>query len=187
MLAYPAWSGEYPGPIIAVGDSNNKQVTINGYASPRKLETLKKCTIPAWVLNPWEAEDPVDTYYTFTTIFEYQVLENLPNFGLKKGDVLKNLAGGSENSCAFTLVSGKSVKHWYHTDCDVRSPKYTQETKFESHPEEQWLYLSCKEGYKVFVQDSEMLKQTGINRGKTCPHYYGEVFRSEDTCPPPPY
>jgi hypothetical protein len=38
---------------------------------------------------------------------------------------------------------------------------------------EQWLHLECKQGYKIFVEDKDLLSQKGIKEGEI--RGYGDI------------
>ena len=187
MVAAPWWSGEYPTPMLEVmsKEKDSKTVTIQGHASLRKLtDPQKACTIDTGVYHPWGKGHNVETFYSIMPWVQYEILKDVPEEGLKTGDILDNEIYAAEGYCNYVHVSGstkKEVQLWCGGELDTSIYK---KIDHPAHAGEQWLYLNCKEGYKVFVQDSELSKQTGDVTAKMCG--YGTVVRRAEECPADP-
>lgn len=181
MVAAPWWGGEYPMPIVDVFSPTEKMVTIQGYESLRVLKEPKKaCTISVGLYHPWTKNKIVENFYTITGSVSYEVLADIPDYGWKKGDILENEVYLGENQCGYTWKSGKTKKDESYT-CVGGNESQFKKVTIPSHPEEQWLYLKCQEGYKVFIQDIDLLQQTGDRVGQICG--YGMVVTHNETCP----
>ena len=181
MVAAPWWSGEYPSPIIHVAAKKGKTVTIQGHESLRALtKPTKACTISTGVYHPWSKEHSIETFYSIIPWVQYEVLADVPDNGFKKGDSLENESYAAEGYCTYTHKSGKTTQNVQVFCDDLAGPAY-KKIAHPTHPEEQWLYLNCAEGYKVFVLDTDLSQQTGNMEGKICG--YGEVTNSAGQCP----
>lgn len=180
MVAADWWGGEYPSPIIEVS-SKESTVAVYGYASLRKPTEKKKCTIPVGLYHPWTKDKlPVETYYTIIPHAQYEVTKDNPELNLKKGDFFDMEVGIGENFCSYLHVSGKTRVELTE-DCDLPVREGMRAIKPASHPTEQWLYLKCNEGYKIFIQDQDLLKQTGNKEGQICG--YGYIAKKDQACP----
>ena len=179
MVASPWWGGEYPGPIIEVS-SAEKTVLVKGYVSLRELNELKKCTIKTGVYHPWsKGKTSIDTFYTIAPLIQYQVTKDNAELELKEGDLLDMELYMGENFCSYIQVSGKKRGEVSHS-CDTPKDEKMKKIATPAHPLEQWLYLNCKEGHKVFIQDKELHKQTGNKTGQMCG--YGYVEKQGEKC-----
>jgi len=173
MIAYNFWSGEYPKPVIHVqsGIQSNWHKMM-GYASLRRMDKRKKCTIRSGIYHPW-SKDKISliNYYSIVPRVSYLVQNNTTINGqkFKKGDRLENEIYLAEGSCSYTLNGKKARFETYCIDEDTHFKKIN----YPSHPSEQWLYLNCKEGYNVFVQDRDLLTQPNVNLGQISE--YGKV------------
>lgn len=174
MLAYNFWSGEYPSPVIDVQADLNKTRKIMGYPTLRKPNKKKSCTIKAGIYHPWSQDKTsLINYYTIVPNVRYLVERStmLDNIRLKKGDELNEEIYLSEGFCSY-LLNGESA---VETMCLGAEDKRFKRIESPSHPAEQWLYLRCMEGDKLFVQDSDLLTQTGVVEGQIIG--YGEVAK----------
>ena len=174
MVAYNSWSGEYPEPVIRVQPSQSKWNKVMGYPSLRNTVNKKECTIKTGTYHPW-SEDKISliSYYSIEPKISYLAQSDIMFEGqkFKKGDKLDNEVYLSEGFCSYVL-NGK--KERLRTNC-IGEDTHFKITKYPTHPSEQWLYLSCKEGYKVFVQDSDLLSQPNVTEGQM--YGYGEVTK----------
>lgn len=172
MLAYNFWSGEYPSPVIDVQADRNKTRKIMGYTTLRNPDKKKACTIKSGIYHPWSQDKTsLINYYTIVPNVSYlahgdNVLENLK---LKKGDQLKEEIYLAEGYCSY-LLNGKIA---LETMCIGEENSHFKRVEVRSHATEQWLYLTCQEGYKLFVEDKGLLTQKGVIEGKIIG--YGEV------------
>lgn len=174
MIAYNFWSGEYPEPVIYVQPSQGRWGKVMGYSSLRNIVKRKQCTVKSGIYHPW-SNDKISliNYYSIVPRKSYLVQRDTAFEGqkFKKGDKLVNEVYLSEGFCSYIL---NDQKERLVTHCIGEVTQF-KSTKYPSHPSEQWLYLSCKEGYKVFVQDSDLLTQPDINKGQISG--YGEVTK----------
>lgn len=180
MVAAPWWRGEYPSPIIHVTSPKAKTVTIQGYETLRTLQkSTKVCTIPTGVYHPWSTGHSVDTFYSIISWVQYEILADVPDNGFKKGDSLENESYVAEGYCMYTHKSGTKIQNVQIFCDDLTGPAY-KKIAHPTHSEEQWLYLNCSEGYKVFIPDSGLREQTGNLSGRICS--YGEVSNNLGKC-----
>ncbi len=185
------WQGEYPGPVIDVNSSKKGKTTIQGWTSLRQLDTRKNCTIQNGIYHPWSSTpNSVINYYTLAPVYEYMVIQDLPQdvastldtdpgTKISVGDKIINVFYLSEGYSTATLVQGKKETtiglSW--DALEIHPEYFSLQKKTESlvkttlddgsvyESSEQWLYLNCKEGYKVFVQDTDLLAQKGVKEG----------------------
>ncbi|WP_069470788.1 hypothetical protein [Candidatus Marithrix sp. Canyon 246] len=173
MITYNFWSGEYPNPVIHVQPSKNNWSTVIGYSSLRNLGKKKVCSIKTGIYHPW-TKDKISliNYYSITPKINYLVQQDtiLEDQKVKKGDTIKNEFYLSEGFCSYLLSDKTDIE----AKCIDNSTQFKR-IKFPAHPAEQWLYLSCKEGYKIFVQDTDLLSQANVNEGGISG--YGEVAK----------
>lgn len=200
-MAYNFWSGEWPFPVIDVNSTEKGQTKIVGYMSLRNPTDADKvsCTIENGIYHPWSEKDPsLLTYYTVTQSNDFKVVKDTTYelYNEKKKKLVKvkvpkrasfnNVVYYAENECGSIYKVGKTSRP-FSSDCGFffENPalvKASDETEFK----EQWLYLTCEEKnadgkpIKVFVQDTNLLSQPGIEHG--CPGEYGQV-KDAKSCP----
>ena len=178
MVAYNYWSGEYPKPVIYVKGNQNKWVKIKGYASLRKPVKRKVCSIKTGIYHPW-SKDRISliNYYSIIPKVDYIVKKNtvLDSQEIKKEDKLENEIYIAEGICSYLLYKKKQIT----TVCvkeGIEYPTAFKHIKHPAHSSEQWLYLNCREGYHVFVQDVNLLRQPNVREGTISG--YGRVTTS---------
>ena len=172
MVAYNFWSGEYPTPVINVKPTNKRWHKIWGYSSLRKIDKKRACTIRSGLYHPWSKDIiSIINFYSITPKMDYIVKKDtkLEDEPLKKGDKLENEVYLSEGYCRYTLNGKKSFEAFCISDDD----KTFKLIKHSTQNKEQWLYVKCKEGYKVFVKDKDLLNQKGVYKGTI--KGYGEI------------
>jgi len=178
MVAYNFWSGEYPKPVIYVERTHGKWTKIKGYASLRRLTERKVCSIKSGLYHPLSRDKTsLINYYSIIPKIDYAARRNtvLDNQHIQKGDRLENEFYIAEGSCVYLLNKRKQIT----TTCieeAVEDPSVFRRIEKPSHPREQWLYLNCREGYKVFVRDADLLSQPNVRRGAISG--YGRVTTS---------
>ncbi|MBY0386505.1 hypothetical protein K2X05_15215, partial [bacterium] len=157
----------------------------------RRSCTIKNGLYHPWS----ESAKSLINYYTIAPVEDYvvskelsgELLESFFNVGadgaedqvnIKLGDKIINVFYGAEGFSTGTWIqNGKETQVDFYSDA-VENAEYfsvIQKTKpliqgkdeegtpYEAN--EQWLYLACKEGYNVFVQDSDILSQKGVKQG----------------------
>lgn len=179
-LIYNFWSGEYPAPVIDVHASKSGTTKINAHKSLRMLDEAVSCTIKNGLYHPWsDNKTSVRDYYTVTDMADYEVKHQVELDGvLQPGDRLINVFPFAEGLCKGTLQS-KSRKENIQFSCDALDDpdQFKNLTPTADRFHEQWLYLSCAEGYAAFVRDEDLLKQPGIKTGRIV--RYGTVRAAE--------
>jgi len=180
MVAYNFWSGEYPKPVIYVKHSQNNWTRIKGYTSLRTPNKKKVCSIKTGIYHPW-SKDKISliNYYSIIPKVDYMAKKNtiLDSQKIKKGDILENEVYIAEGSCSYLLNRKKKIT----TVCIENSAEIPTEFKRIKNPSyapEQWLYLNCHEGYHIFVQDIDLLRQPNVRKGKISG--YGRVTASTE-------
>ena len=171
MVAINFWRGEYPGPVIDIQPSKNGWSEIMGYSSLRNPANKKVCSVKAGTYHPWTKDNiSLISYYSIIPRIDYvsQLDTILENTKVKEGDKLQREVYLSEGFCSY-LFNGETK---LETQC-VDKPDQFQAINYPAHSSEQWLYLSCREGHKVFVQDSDLLNQPNVREGQISG--YGEV------------
>lgn len=175
-LIYNFWSGEYPAPVIDVHASKSGVTKISAHKSLRALNEPVACTIKNGLYHPWsDTKTSVRGYYTVSNVTDYEVKRRVELDGtLQPGDRLINVFSLAEGLCKGTLQS-KSRKENIQFSCDVLddSGQFKNLAPTTDRFHEQWLYLSCNEGYAAFVRDEDLLKQPGIKAGRIAS--YGRI------------
>ena len=167
MVAYNFWSGEYPKPVIYLKHTHNNWSKIRGYTSLRNLTNRKVCTIKSGIYHPWSKDETsLIDYYSIIPKIDYVAMQNttLGNQKIKKGDRLENEFYIAEGRCSYLLNKRRQIA----TTCIEEAIEDTfifKRIKSSPHPREQWLYLNCREGYKIFVRDIDLLSQPNVRSG----------------------
>ncbi len=175
-LAYDFWSGEYPLPVIDLKSGVKGETKVQAYTSLRKLNKTVDCTIKNGIYNPWsKTASSAKTYYTISPVVEYEAKEKfiLGEGGidetdtphLQPGDRVIDEIPLAEGYCQFTVVQGKARRQAQAACDELRSG----EMKLLEAPDgfnEQWIYLSCGEGYDAFIQDKSLLAVPGAAEGE---------------------
>jgi len=181
--AYNFWSGEYPTPMLKVGKKAGK-TTLKAYKSVRKLGKQVACTVKNGVYHEWgKTGNSVINYYTIQALNEYQATADVnvdeissslitpgvdTTYAFKKGDVL-DVVYGSEDYC---------VADFGKDSLGFECPNIEENTSFtkispEDNFSEEWLYVSCAEGYNAFLDASTLEQQKGVYDAELV--QYGEV------------
>lgn len=166
MAIYNFWSREYPKPVIYIKPTKNGWLRIRGYPSVRHLDKKVSCLVKTGLYHPWSEDNTsVKEFYTLAPKISYIALRDTTigdgKIKIKKNDILENEAYLAEGECYYIFNKTKRITT-YCLDEDNRDFKRVKEPSF---PTEQWLYLECREGYNIFVQDKDLLKQKGVTEG----------------------
>lgn len=176
------WSGEYPTPIIDVMSKTKGTTKIQAYKSLRDISKSENCTILNGIYHPWsKSKGSVLEYYQIVSKVEYTAEKNvkIENTELKKGDKISREIYLSEGNCEGVLISKKKKETRLEYSCDsAKGAGLVQTSGKEDKFEEQWIQVSCTEGFKAFVRDEALLKIPGVTTGKLIE--YGKVGSSED-------
>ena len=182
MVIYAFWSGEYPRPVIQIKGVRNGWTTVQGYRSLSEPKRRRDCTVRSGIYHPWSDDEiSLIDYYSLIPQVNYTALKNtkLDERRIKRGDRLYNEVYLAEGSCTYKLNNRKYIT----TTCienaiegSIENSREFRRTKAPAHPREQWLYLRCREGYNVFVQDRDLLQQPNVTKGKITG--YGKVKAS---------
>ncbi len=163
MVTYNFWSGEYPKPVIYIQPTANGWARIRGYESLRNPGRKEVCTVKTGLYHPWSKDNTsLINYYTIIPKVTYVARQNttLNNRRIKKGDILDNEFYLAEGDCSYLLNKKKKIT----TFCLGDAAEF-QRIEKPAHPSEQWLYIKCREGYNVFVRDTDLLRQLGVKKG----------------------
>ncbi len=176
-IAVDSWLTEYPSPVINVHADNPRGYTeVKGFKSLRKLDKPMYCRIKNGLYNPWsKTGNSVITYYTLLPLDMYQVLQatQLDNVNLHPGMLLTRVYYGSEGYCDASVMQDRKITKQINFYCDeLEKPALKRLTKKDQF-QEQWLYLKCTNGNKVFIRDEALLNTKGVTKGKFTS--YGEV------------
>lgn len=188
QLAINFWQGEYPQPVIDVHANRAGRTLISGYVSLRDKTQRKACLVQNGLYHPW-SKNPTSAlgFYTLTGVESYRVtrapdaktLESFELNGseLRVGDKVVNVVYTAEGNSVGVLESAghKSEQIGFASGALTDAPQYFSQIEFSDakFKDEQWLYLQCVQGYKVFVQDTDLLMQKGIRGGQILS--YGEI------------
>jgi hypothetical protein len=203
QVAMNEWQGEYPGPVIDVSSKKkNKTTTVKGWESLRKQTVQKNCTITNGLYHPWsQTKNSVIDFYTIAPVLDYVVLQDIANPqdldisslngdqsvpAIKAGSKIVNYMYLAEGGAMATLQQDGVEQYLYLFYDTLEKPEYfaeipaskaskkvTEEDGTISDAYEQWLYVKCAEGYKVFIEDTALLSQKGVKEGNITG--YGEI------------
>ncbi len=185
-LVYNLWSDEYPSPVINV----SQDMEISAHASVRKLDEVKSCTIEKGIYHPWsQTKNSIEVYYTITERSSYKAKADtvvqetfseatgIGSISVKKGDRVDNIIYLSEGWCLGDLVTKNGTPLKTEFICDSVVDNSDFQSVYKAFGEggffEQWMYLSCAEGYNAFVKDSDLLEMPHVKEGQILG--YGEV------------
>lgn len=164
------WSGEYPSPVIDVLSKTAGELTVPAVKNLRDRSGAVRCTISHGVYHPWsKTKSSAIAFYQIIPLVEYQCLQRatVGETPLKKGDKISRLIYLGEGICQGVLLRSGRKEITVDFPCEeaneTRGMKLV--TKNDTEPKEQWLYLSCKEGYKAFIRDEDLLAQPGVGPG----------------------
>lgn len=162
--AFAFWTGEYPGPIIDVGEP----VTVRGKTHPCATDAIAACTVPAGLYHPWVAENTVE-FATVQPILRYQVKADQEYAGspLATGADLKVISYLAEGYCLVQVGEGEI----FDAECPSESETLVQIP--ESRPTTQLVQVACTGGGLVWIQDTALLAASGVMEGELLG--YGEV------------
>ncbi|MBO9668664.1 MAG: hypothetical protein J7501_17835, partial [Bdellovibrio sp.] len=147
-LAYNDWSGEWPHPVIVVGNAKSGNTTIQGFASARDLTTPQSCTIKNGIYHPWSQNSPsLINYYTFIYQTEFIALQDMTYDKVKvpKGARLVDMVPSSEGWVGITVVIGKSKREIELFGNDLYDPMKFKQVLPTDDFWEQWLHMQCSE------------------------------------------
>ena len=179
-VAYNAWSGEYPGPVIDVNAQKSGSTQIKIYKSLRDLNTSQSCRIVNGIYHPWsKTKNSLLRFYSIIDFQEYVSLidQVIDEQNIKKGDLVAQVRYLSEGYCGGLLSSKKVKDKELELNCseleDHNKFRLTRGKTGENKFLEQWLQVKCIEGHIGFVRDKELLKFKGVKEGSILG--YGEV------------
>ncbi len=176
-LTFNSWAGEYPYPVINVNSHIKDGYTeIFGYPSLRQLDKKQSCFIKNGLYNPWsKTKNSVINYYSLVPVLDYQVEKTvtIDDQKLHPNTKITNVFYLSEGYCdgSVKLIDNK-IKHLTFMCDDVDNASFKR-LNAEDDFYEQWLYVNCKNGHKVFIRDKTLLKVKGVTKGDF--NGYGEV------------
>lgn len=187
MVVYDFWSGEYPGPVVAIGKTDKGSTVIRGSTSLRNPTNDAACAVSNGLYHPWAAKSKTDyeiysvignTFYTATK--DLEIVHHVqpdsdenPILKLSAGEKLNRSVYLGEGFCQY--VVGDTQKE-IQTDCASVSDNadFTM-TELPTHKMEQWIKFDCKKGTSIYVNVEELLKQKGVTEGQI--ESYGSVTR----------
>lgn len=189
-MTFNIWSGEYPQPVIDVNSKVQGTTQIQAYKSVRDLTERPVCTIKNGIYHPWSSTNTKNgtIYYSIKAQEDYQArrkttLESFvfdpqnpagkkETYHFEPGDLLQNIYYASEGTCIGTqtqIVKKQKISAEISFACEALDNKNIfkrltpQSVKDDNL--EQWLYLSCEEGYKAFIRDMELLNTPSVKEG----------------------
>lgn len=185
MVVHDFWSGEYPGPVVAIGKSNKGKTTILGSSSMRNPMKDQSCTVSNGLYHPWadRTKTPYEIY-TVTGITEYvaskdveisysEVVGQTSKLKLAAGEKLTRAVYLGEGFCQY--VVGNTQKE-IQTDCaEIGDNTDLVKTDYPTHATEQWIKFSCLDGGEAYVAVDDLLTQEGVQEGQIAS--YGSVKR----------
>jgi len=182
-LAYDFWSGEYPGPIIDLNSKTPGETTVRAYASVRDLSEGRDCAIQNGLYHPWsDDKKSLITFYTLTAVKNYRSEKDQEFNGkkIKKGDRISHVIYLAEGTCQGKLsrpgAKGETLEQFTCDEIDTPAEYAPLEGRDDPFLE-QWLYVTCGDGKKAFVQDTRLLAAPGVKEGRVVT--YGTVKAAE--------
>jgi hypothetical protein len=187
MVVYDFWSGEYPGPVVAIGKSDNGTTKITGSTSLRNPSKDVSCTVNNGLYHPWaeKTKTPYEIYSVvgnteYTAKKDIEVLhysqdqsEENPKLKVAAGQKLTRSVYLGEGFCQY-VVGNTEIE--IQTDCaQVGDNADFAKTDLPSHSSEQWIKFDCLKGSSVYVNVDDLLKQKGVTEGQI--ESYGSVTR----------
>ena len=166
--AFAFWIGEYPGPIIDVG----QPVTLRGKTHPCAVDAMAACTVPAGLYHPWVPETEV-LFATVQPILRYQVkaTQDYAGQSLEADSELKVISYLAEGYCLVQVGEGEIF--------DAQCPSESESLVLvpETCPSNQLIQVACAEGPKVWIEDTALMGAPGVVEGTMLG--YGEVGPAE--------
>lgn len=204
VVEYDFWSYEYPSPVIDVSSKlAGGKTTITAQKSLVQLGQPVSCTIKNGIYHPWSStENSIERFTTLSSLREFRARRahtlTFPDYSeekgpfeskirVRRGDVFTRLIYTSEGYCNVEHVNSKLVRKDLVVECSVFDNKrlYAETAKSTPLPKEgetayseQWLTLSCAEGYSALVRDEDLLKVPTVKMGAILG--YGTVGAEED-------
>ena len=175
-LSYDFWSGEQPAPVIDLNSAAKGSTKVSAYASLRTLDKKVGCTIKNGVYHPQaRTANSAKAYYTITPVVEYEATKSVTLEGdwtaaLHPGDKVVDLIPLGEGQCRFTVVQGKTRRDIEMVACETpdATPGLKRVAPAEKYSE-QWIYLTCAEGYPAFIRDQGLLAAPGAHEKTAMP------------------
>lgn len=176
-VAYVFWSGEYPNPVINVNATKRGTTTIKGYASLRTKGARVSCDIKNGIYHEWsETPNSAITYYSVTSLQSSKAVRDTvldDELSVPRNSTITNIHYQAEGYCGGTLKRPNGSVEHISISCDSMETGAMVKTTKPDQFHEQWLYLQCMDGKKIFVEDKDLLSQPGIKEGQITG--YGEV------------
>lgn len=187
MVVYDLWSGEYPGPVVAVGKSDKGTTTVLGSSSLRQPTKDQKCEISNGLYHPWaEPTKSKADFFTITGYTEYVAKKDIEiqyladeeplqtiTEKISKGEKLSKAIYLGEGFCQFTVDKSQAE---VELDCaQVDDNADFEKVDRPAHATEQWIKFSCLNGGQAYVEVNDLLKQRGVREGQI--QSYGTVTR----------
>jgi hypothetical protein len=183
QVAAPFWALEYPSPVININAHAKGFTTIQGYTSLRTKKERKPCDVVNGLYHPWSKKPNSSIiFYTINPVESYEITKKLSDSiqgDWDFGDVKIDMRVGDKILYVSYIAEGYSLGVFSSSRSRKMGVRFSA-TVFEDNPQffkrinqsptlpdpEQWLYLQCAQGYNVFVQDIDLLKQKGIKKGQ---------------------
>ncbi len=162
--AFAFWVGEYPMPILDVGEA----VTLRGKTHPCALDAAAACTVAPGLYHPWVPESTT-RFATVQPILRYEVKADQEYAGgtLKAGTELKVISYLAEGFCLIQQGDGPI------SDAECPAESETLVKVPETRPSTQLIGVACTEGSTVWIEDSVLQAAKGVLPGELIG--YGEV------------
>lgn len=178
-VIYKFWSGEYPEPVIDVGQHDRGFTTIKAFASMEKLDIPVQCTILNGLYHPWVEEKlSLDAYYTIAGLTRVKILDDttFDEYQFKSGDYIDGIYFLEDNFCSGLVhTAKKDYRIEFQCGRFKKAGGYFDVHEEDPNYYEQWLAFNCKEGYQAYARDQFLLKQPNIKPGEIVEH--GKVRR----------
>lgn len=189
-MTFNSWSGEYPQPVIDVNSKEQGTTLIKALKSLRNPSESLSCTIKNGIYHPWSLANQKNgtIYYSIKAHEDYQVRKQTSldtfvfdaqnpygrneTYNFVPGNLLENIYYASEGTCIGTqvqIIKKQRITSEISFSCEALDNKSVfkrltpQSVKDDT--QEQWLYVSCAEGYKAFIRDTDLLNTQGVKEG----------------------
>lgn len=206
LVKYDFWSYEYPSPVIDVSAKKPGTTKIIVEKSLSTLGRTRTCSIKNGIYHPWsETLSSVAKFVSLVPLTEYRVRKPhttaLPaadggsdDVSLVRGEIFTRVIYLSEGFCSAEYVNIKGQRKDVDVECSMFDNTRLFARTVNSAPApkdpdvavgEQWMQVSCAEGYSGFIQDSALLKTPTVKEGKILG--FGSVGSEDDASLVTPY
>ena len=157
MFVHKGWGAEKSHIVVSARSKVDRYRKVWGFESLRKLGKNRVCSIKPGIYHPVsKGNNSAIAYYTIAPAVAYVPKRDMKLSGLniRKGDRFVDETHTYGEACYFHLQRDRSKI----VSCsDLEDQNYFSRIDLPSHPAERWVYLKCKEEYKLFIKEEKLL------------------------------